>query len=458
MRRLTALAVSLAVLVLAAAAAASSTRSTAAPAPAFVLTGSGNGHGVGLSQYGAYAQAQAGKTAAEILAFYFPGTQPGHRPNGKLRVLLDGAAKSLAISSSAPFTVKDGAGQAHQLPAGPLTLEPDLQLPLDGVATTVTGPLTFVPSTGALLSLGDRSYRGSFEISSNGSTLRAIDVVGLEAYVRSVVAGEVPSSWPAAALEAQAVAARSYALATVLKGKPWDLYADGRSQQYQGASIETPQTTAAVKATAGSVLLYGNLVATTFYSSSSGGRTQSGLDAFGLEVPYLPAQADPWDEASPFHLWPPRLLTGKQIAKLLGLSAPAVDVQARFSPSGRVAALTVVTADGSSLALAGAEARKRLKLRSTAFHLATLGFLTPPTGSSPGVPLQLAGIARDARSATLERLLADGTWATVTRRLPVTATGTFAVVVHPKQTTTYRLSASGLAGPTLTISVVGTQS
>lgn len=237
-----------------------------------------------------------------------------------------------------------------------------------------------------------------------------------------------------------------------------DLYPDGRSQQYLGAGAETPETTAAVRATSGDVLLYGGAVATTFYSSSSGGRTQSGLDAFGLDVPYLPAQADPWDDASPFHVWQPRLLTGPQLAKALGLSAPAVDVQARFSPSGRVVALTVTAADGSSLAVIGSEARKRLAFRSTAFHLATLRFLTAATAVSPGVPLRLSGVARDAQGgATLERLAADGTWTTVVRRLHVTAAGTFATVVRPTQTTTYRLSASGLPGPVLTIPVVGAQ-
>jgi stage II sporulation protein D len=425
--------------------------------PVFVVTGSGNGHGVGMSQYGALAQAREGRRAADILAFYFPGTQLARKPAVKLRVLLGSGAKSLVISSTASFTVRGAAGQAHELPAGVITLGPELELPVDGVAAALPGPLTFVPAAGALLSVGNRSYRGTIEVSSTGTALMAIDVVGLEAYVQGVVPGEVPSTWPAAALQAQAIAARSYALATRVKAKAWDLYPDGRSQQYLGASAETPETTAAVRATSSSVLLYAGAVATTVYSSSSGGRTQSGLDAFGLDVPYLPAQADPWDDASPFHVWQPRLLTGQQLAKGLGLSAPAVDAQSRFSPSGRVIAVTVTAADGSSLAVAGSEARNRLAFRSTAFHLGTLRFLTPATAASPGVALRLSGVARDAQAATLERLASDGTWQTVVRRLQVTATGTFAAVVRPTQTTTYRLSASGLAGPVLTIPVVGAQ-
>ena len=425
--------------------------------PTFVLTGAGNGHGVGLSQYGAFAQATAGRSAADILAFYFPGTQLTHKAFGKLRVLVVPSAKSLAISSTAPYMVKDGVEQTHDLAAGRVTLGPDLQVPVAGVPTSLTGPLMFTPATGEVISIGNRSYRGEIEVTSNGSSLQAVDVVGLEAYVRGVVPGEMPSTWPAAALQAQAIAARSYALATLVKGKAWDLYADGRSQQYLGAGAETPETTSAVKATSGNVLFYGGTVATTFYSSSSGGRTQSGFDAFGLDVPYLPSRDDPWDAQSPFHTWEPRSYTGAQLAKTLGLAAPALDVSARFSQSGRVVALSIIATDGSSLSVAGTEARKRLVLRSTAFHLATLRFLTTPSPTSPGVAVRLTGIARDAERPMLERLAPTRRWVPVVRRLQVEAAGTFAAVVHPAQTTTYRLSASGIAGPALTIPVVGTQ-
>ena len=107
--------------------------------------------------------------------------------------------------------------------------------------------------------------------------------------------------------------------------------------------------------------------------------------------------------------------------------------------------------------MAGTEARNRLAIRSTDFHLATLRFLTPAVATGAGVALRLTGIARDADSPVLERLAPDGSWAPVVRHLQVNATGTFATVVHPTQTTTYRLSTSGLAGPVLTIPVVGTQ-
>jgi SpoIID/LytB domain protein len=206
------------------------------------------------------------------------------------------------------------------------------------------------------------------------------------------------------------------------------------------------------------VLLYDGLVATTFYSSSSGGRTQSGLDAFGVDVPYLPAQKDPWDANSPFHAWLPRSYSGSQLAKAAGLKAPVTDVQARFSPSGRVISITFAAGDGTSVAFAGSEARKRLGLRSAAFHLGTLRFVTQPSTVAARVAFRLAGVARDAAGASLERLAPDRTWRPVVRRLHVSAAGPFAVVVRPAHTTTYRLTAAGLSGAVLTIPVAGTQS
>src|SRR5262249_15052671 len=124
----------------------------------FVITGAGNGHGVGLSQYGALAQARAGRSAADILAFYFPGTQPAHKSFRKLRVLVAPAAKSITISSAAPYVVKDGLGGQHQLDAGAVTFGPELQVAVGGVPTTLTGPLTFAPGTGALISVGGHPY------------------------------------------------------------------------------------------------------------------------------------------------------------------------------------------------------------------------------------------------------------------------------------------------------------
>ena len=113
-------------------------------------------------------------------------------------------------------------------------------MPSDVGPVTATQPLVIRPGKKAPLALDGKLYRGKLELVAQGDFLRVVNVVALESYLQGVVAGEVPFSWPAEVLKAQAVAARSYAIASLLKGKPFDLYADARSQMYLGVAGETP--------------------------------------------------------------------------------------------------------------------------------------------------------------------------------------------------------------------------
>src|SRR4051794_16463781 len=100
--------------------------SYAAPAGSgalLIFSGHGWGHGVGMSQYGAYGYAQHGSTYDQILAHYYPGTSLGAAPAKSIRVLLADKKKQVTISADAPFTVRDGAGAKHPVPAGPLVLK-----------------------------------------------------------------------------------------------------------------------------------------------------------------------------------------------------------------------------------------------------------------------------------------------------------------------------------------------
>ena len=106
----------------------------------------------------------------------------------------------------------------------------------------------------------------------------------------------MPRSWPLEALKAQAVAARTYALVSIVKGKPFDLYSDWRSQVYYGVEEESAATTRAVRETRAAILTFGGLPAQTLYFSSSGGRTRSAIDVYGTDFPYLVAVDDPWDD------------------------------------------------------------------------------------------------------------------------------------------------------------------
>ena len=420
--------------------------------PTFVLTGGGYGHGVGLNQYGAYGQAKANRSYRDILAFYYPGTEVAKTPAKKVRVLVADGRPAAKIGSSDVFSVRDASGLVTWLTAGEITLKADLKVVLDGKPTKLPGPLSFVPSPGSMLTLDGKMYRGQLDVAAAGTGLQVIDVVGLEAYLLGVVPGEVPKEWPAAALQAQAVAARSYALASIVKDKPYDLYSDTRSQVYYGVASETPATTGAVKATQGQILTYAGKVATTFYYSSSGGRTASSVDVFGIVTPYLQARDDPWDAISPFHRWPPRLYTATSLAQAFGLSAPVIDVQSVPTASGRPLTVTLFKRTGTRVELRAADVRARLGLRSTAFRVGVLRIGRPMPPAPPGTPVVIPGVARDVDDPLLEKLDQKGTWVPAVKVVPA-EDGSFAATVRPKATATYRLTADGEPGPAVTVTV-----
>ena len=106
----------------------------------FAITGHGYGHGVGMGQWGAYGMAKAGSTYDKILGFYYPGTQLGQSPVKSVRVLLADAAAAVTVSSAAPFRLKDGAGNVHQVTSGQVTVDPSLNVQLDPAASPQTLP------------------------------------------------------------------------------------------------------------------------------------------------------------------------------------------------------------------------------------------------------------------------------------------------------------------------------
>jgi len=421
-------------------------------APVYVLTGGGYGHGVGLSQYGAFAQAKASRSYRDILSFYYPGTTIGPAPLAKVRVLVADAKPAVTIASDVPFTVVDATGFEVPLAPGEVPLKPDLKLSVDGKPASLPGPLTFKPGAGSTLTLDGKGFRGQLRVAVVAKKLQVIDTVALDNYLLGVISGEMPKEWPAAALQAQAVAARSYAVASLVKNRDYDLYADPRSQMYYGVAAETPSTTAAVQSTRGQILTYAGKVATGFYYSSSGGRTASSADVFGLELPYLQTRTDPWDALSPFHRWQPRTFTPASLAQAFGLSAPVVDVQVVPTASGRPASVTLLKKTGESILLKAADVRARLGLRSTAFKIGVLRVGPPPDAEAAGAPVVVSGLARDVDTPLLEKLGSNGAWLPSVKVKPA-SDGSFAVTVRPKTTSTYRLTADGEPGPALTITV-----
>jgi len=191
--------------------------------------------------------------------------------------------------------------------------------------------------------------------------------LSLESYVRGVVSAEMSASWPLAALEAQAVASRTYALTAHAGGSRFDVYADTRSQVYRGAAARTPQTDAAVAATAGQIVTYAGRPAITYFFASSGGRTENVETAFpgSLPKPWLRGVLDPYD-GGPLHSWTLTLSFSSAAARLGGLvhgRFQGVEVLSRgFSP--RISSAYVLGSGGRTL-VSGAELAARLGLYDT---------------------------------------------------------------------------------------------
>ena len=360
------------------------------------INGHGYGHGLGLSQWGAYGYALHGWTYERILAHYYSGTSLSQTTVAKVRVLL-ATGTAVTIGSVGPWSVTDATGTKETLTVQSLTLGPGLTAaPLAGL----TPPLTF--SGPQPLTVGSSAYRGKLVASRDGSLLDVVDLVSLEQYLKGVVPAEMPSTWPAAALEAQAVAARSYALANRTPGRPFDLYADSRSQVYGGVAAETTATNAAVDATKGEIVIYAGKVADTLFFSTSGGRTASSLESTGVAIPYLVSVPDPYDSLSPYHDWGPELFDVSKLTHSLQLAGPIAGFDEVDGVSGRVQTLALTSGDDSEVTLTGNQVRAALDLPSTWFTPALLELLPTARRMTYGGAVSLTGLLLGATGVGLE--------------------------------------------------------
>jgi stage II sporulation protein D len=227
--------------------------------------------------------------------------------------------------------------------------------------------------------------------------------VPLEAYVRGVVSAEVSASWPMAALQAQAVASRTYAITAHAGGSRFDVYPDTRSQMYLGKAAETPSTNAAVAATAGQIVTYAGRPAITYFYADSGGHTESVQYSFpGSDPqPWLVGVADPYD-AGAQHRWSVSMSFAAASSRLSGLVQGAfrgVEVLSRGS-SPRIVSAYVLGSKGKAL-VSGPELAARLGLSDTWAFFSVRGAhgthaepdLSGRTAAAPppGVPVAVTG-------------------------------------------------------------------
>ena len=300
------------------------------PRPAdssYSLSGRGFGHGRGMSQYGAFGAALQGLTRNQILSFYYPGTTRSTaigNPTVRVRLTALGSSQTQVVAQPR-LVVSDGkrTGSLYVSNADG-TLRQRWRIVPDGGGLTLQwlekGTWRSTSSWRGVttaLSLSDpvlgkvrvvmpdgtqRDYRRTVRSIPWGSGVMTLSVVPMHYYLQSVVPSEMPPSWSAAALEAQAVAARTFAArhtAQQKAGTPYDTCDSTTCQVYRGLAgytssgalvpYEHSRTTAAVSATSGLGLYDGGVVALTEFGSSNGGRTVAS------SLPYQVSKADPYD-------------------------------------------------------------------------------------------------------------------------------------------------------------------
>lgn len=154
-----------------------------------------------------------------------------------------------------------------------------------------TNEVTVTPYNNGFVSAKNRWYRGIFIIKNINGQLVLINKLEIEEYLRGVVPAEMPSSWEYEALKAQAIAARSYALANLSKRWKYgyDLKDTPEDQAYNGASAETEATNQAVADSYGIVLIYDLKIIPAYYSASAGGHTKSAGQVWERDLPYIRA-------------------------------------------------------------------------------------------------------------------------------------------------------------------------
>ena len=315
----------------------------------FTIVGSGFGHGAGMSQYGAQGMGLDGYTASQILTHYYSGTTvdpvvlpatdirvgilqdrtfvavrgelvPGATTGGAFNVVIDaGAPISIALGAAASFATVNG---LTEVTSNGVVLGAGTKITLSWVnADTVIQVKSGVDAASAVSALGTAScvpnacsnrYRyGTLEIASGAYDDAIVDLVVVntlrlsDEYLYGL--GEVPSSWTDAAMQAQAIAGRSYAVKKTANrtGCGCQIYATTLDQAFVGYSKEVATSgnrwVAAVNATivdpsTAYVVQYNGSTISTYYSSSTGGKSQPTSEVWGSAFPYLVSVDDPWSQ------------------------------------------------------------------------------------------------------------------------------------------------------------------
>ena len=380
----------------------------------FSFTGSGYGHGVGMSQIGARGQALEGRSALEILGYYYPGTQVQSVSDSQtIRVnighLLNQITVSMVNGSSSlgngEFSLSGGDGQligtyGRDITAT-FTLVTGIIIPQLTSPTAKFAPLkgdslfTISWTPDSVIRIGNETATTTSQFKYGTISIKVVPTVAgpkleivntlrlHDEYLWGI--GEVPSSWPAAALEAQAIASRTYALtkiSSIRKECDCNVYNTIADQNFVGFSKESEPiygqlwksavNRTSTDSTSGLVVTFNGKPANTYFFSSSAGLTQDVRDVWGGTFPYLISVPDTWSVSTAlnprYYLWN-RDISQKVMATAFGLpDIVSYRVLAR-SKSGSVTSIQGYSSSGKYVKLTGEVFRSRVKLPSTWFGL-----------------------------------------------------------------------------------------
>ncbi|MFZ5631374.1 MAG: SpoIID/LytB domain-containing protein [Bacillota bacterium] len=236
-----------------------------------------------------------------------------------------------------------------------------------------------------------QNYRGNLEFRTRTGGITVINELPLEEYLYGVVPREMPASWPKEALKAQAVAARSYALANLgtYRDFGFDLLATQMNQVYGGYNAEHANASRAVDETRGQVLSCRGKTISAFFHSSSGGYIESCRDVWREDLEYLKAKPDPFDKNDKYYDWVEVYTRDQLVNRLIerkslynGPDAPErvftivndIEIAEKTSSGARVKRIRITGAgsDGQPMAaeISNADAvRKALGLKSSLFEM-----------------------------------------------------------------------------------------
>jgi len=381
----------------------------------FSFSGKGYGHGVGMSQIGARGLALAGDTATAILNYYYPGSDVIALTDDQiLRVNIGHQLTSASLKSDTPgmsLQLISGDGAEPQF-LSVLAAKDSVKLSLTdkqvAITTTQVGITTaltpvdqltirwsgtrYLAGSDSVLSLTHTKkttkYRyGQIQVkvikdAKLGNRLEIVNQVRLhDEYLWGI--SEVPSSWPAAALEAQVIASRSYAMSKagkVSKSCDCDLYSSISDQNFAGYAKETEPkwgliwkaavSRTSVTETSGLTVTRNEAPIRTYFGSSTGGVTETSKNAWGTDVGYTFSVPDPWSldpKLNPnFYKWK-RDIAQSVLVTAFGLPDVASIKVLSLNETGSVKLIEGRSSAGKKVKLSGETFRSRTKLPSTWF-------------------------------------------------------------------------------------------